>query len=562
MKPLTIVMKNLFLLFSAIVITIAAASQTKSVKIPPNKDTVLVTSVTTTTVIPAQVTTTNTITTTIIPTNPGPGPGPGPGGEIALSFTPETGYLELPFARVEQWFDQNYAAIPATNPAQRLDIYWRFLWTQLEGQTSGSYSWVKFDQVINAAIAKRQRVGIGIFLLCPGGCDPFNGPVYYDGFSSGYPLYLHQLMQGEAVKDRVLGTDAGNRTWVPNWNSQNLKTRYQALLFALRDHINTTTVNGVKYSDVVNYVDIRLYGSWGEWHNGGIVNNMSDYPAGMRPTIETYKWFFDVHILAFPNNPLAMLLAALDAERLNHTLTPVEITNYALTVRNGWGPLGIRADQQGSLQWNDPGNYVNQYMQNNNKSWQGGPLFSTYTMNRWKTSPLLGEPENNGDNPNLQTLVAQAQLYKRNSVGNGNFTRSAGADQNMRNAAAAMGYKLQLTGGKINYSGSAVVVSLNWINTGQTPVYEKNWVTTIDIVNSLGAVVQTKTSAFNPFLFLPAANPVTITDNLPGLPVGSYTAILTVRDPTNYRAPLPLYIKGRNPAGSYTLGSFTISANN
>lgn len=549
-------MKNLLIATLATFASVVCFGQTKSVKVPPNKDTVLVTSVTTTTVVPAQVTTNTTITTTVLPTTPGPTPGPG--GELPLVFTPETGYIELPFARVEQWFDQNYAAIPTTAaPAQRLDVYWRFLWTQIEGPTAGSYSWVKLDQVFNAAIQKRQRVGIGIFLHCPGGCDPFNGPVFYDGFSSGYPLYLHQLMQAESVKDAAIGTTAGNRAWVPNWNSTNFLNRLQALAFAIRDHINATSFNGVPYKSVLNYVDVRVMGSYGEWHHAGIVDNMNQYPAGMRPVVSTYKRIIDIHISAFPNNPLVMLLGALDAERLNNTLTPVEVTNYALTVANNWGPLGIRADQQGSLQWNDPDNYVNQYMQNNTKNWQGGPLFNTYTMNRWKTSPLVGEPENNSDNPNLQTLVAQAQLYRRNSVGNGNFTRSTGADQNMRNAANVMGYRLAPAGGKIVYSGSAVVITINWQNTGMTPIYE-TWETVLQIVNSTGQVVQTKISTFKPRLFQPASGGTTITDSLPGLPVGSYTAVLTVRDPTGYRTPLPLFIKGRNPNGSYTLGSFTI----
>jgi hypothetical protein len=384
--------------------------------------------------------------------------------------------------------------------------------------------------------------------------------VFYDGFSSGYPLYLHQAMQAESVKDAVLGTTAGNRAWVPNWNSPTFLNRGQALLIAMRDHINATSFNGVPYQAVLNYIDIRFLGSYGEWHHAGIVDNMSQYPTGMRPVVATYKKIIDMHIVAFPNNPLVMLLAALDAERLNNTLTPVEVTNYALTVSNAWGPLGIRADQQGSLQWNDQQNYVNQYMQNNTKNWQGGPLFNTYTMNRWKTSPLVGEPENNSDNPNLQTLVAQAQMYKRNSVGNGNYTRSAGADQNMRNAANVMGYHLTLTGGKITYSQTAVTVALNWQNTGMTPVYE-TWETVIDIVNATGQTVQSKISQFKPRLFLPAQSAATFTDNLAGLPVGSYTATVTIKDPKGYRQPLPLFIKGRNPNGSYTLASFTVGAN-
>jgi len=544
-------MKKLLLPF-LIMAFFVSRGQTKTVKIAPNKDTVLVTSTTITNVVPAVVTTTNTITTTVIPTNP-TNPPTG-SGEVALSFTTETGYIERPFAGVENWNGQDYAPIPAINPAKRLDYYFRFLWTQLEGQTINSYSWLRFDQEINKAITNGQRFSFGIMAVCPGGCDPFNGPVNYNGSSSGYPLYLHNLMQQESVKDRII-----EGTWVPNWNSINFLNRIDALNNAVRDHINTGSFNGVAYKNVVNYIDIRFMGSYGEWHHAGIVDPISNYPAGMRPIVSTYKRIINSHISAFPNNPLVMLLATLDAERLNNTMTPVEVTHFALTVSNTWGLLGIRSDQRGSLEWNDAGNYVRQYMENNNKSWQGSPLFSTYTMNRWKFASLVGEPENNSDSPQLQTLVSQVQLYHQNSVGNGNYTRSSGADQNMRNAAGIMGYKLILTGGKIAWNSTGVSVSLNWQNTGLTPVYE-NWVTTIDVVNSLGAVVKTVNSSFNARLFLPGVAATSYTDNLGVIAAGSYTVKLTLKDATGYRQPLPLHIKGRNPDGSYTLGSFSLSA--
>lgn len=518
----------------------------QSIKIPPNKDTVVVTAQTT-----ATTTTTTTFSTVTIPVNP-PDPPPSGGGEISLSFEKETAYYERDFAGVEDWNQQNTCPIPANNPQQRHDLYWRGLWTQFEGPTQGSYNWTVFNQWINTAIQKRQRFSFGIFAVCPGGCDPFNGPVFYDGASSGYPLYIHQQMQTQSVKDWKTAS-----TWIPNWNSSFMLDRLQALYNALAVHINNTTFNGVRYKDVVNYIDVRFYGSWGEWHNAGIVDNMSQYPAGMRPTVSTYRRIIDIHLNAFPNNQLAMLLAALDAERLNHTLTPVEVTNYALTVRNNVGPLGIRGDQRGSLQWNDAGNYVRQYMENNNKSWASGPLFSTMTMSRWQTAPLIGEPENNNDNPQLPTLLAQANFYRYNNVGNGNYKRSTASDNNMRTAAAAMGYRLTLTGGKIIYNSSGVTVSLNWRNIGLTPVYE-NWVTTIDIVNSSGTVVRTTESVFKARLFLPAANAQTFEDRLNSVPAGSYTVKLTIKDPTGYRLPLQLDIKGRNADGSYNLGSFTL----
>lgn len=544
-------MKKLLLSLLPLLTAFFLNAQVKTVKVPPNKDTVLVTSTTTT------ITTSNTvITTTVIPTIPtdptDPVPPGGSSGEIDLSFSPETNYIQPAGAGAENWNGQDYAPIPSPNPQARKDLYFRFLWTQLEGQTQGLYNWTVFDQWINRAITNRQKFSFGVFLHCPGGCDPFNGPVSYDGAPSGYPLYLHRLMQNESVKDRII-----NNTWVPNWNSQNFLGRLNALNMAIRDHINTGSFNGIAYKNVIGYIDIRYMGSYGEWHHAGIEDPISNYPAGMRPIVSTYKWIIDSHISAFPNYQLVMLLATLDAMRLNNTMTPVEVTNYALTVKNSRGPLGIRSDQRGSLQWNDPGNYVNQYMQNNNKSWQGGPLFSSYAMTRWQTAPLVGEPENNNDNPNLQTLVAQTNLYHQNSIGNGNYTRSSGADANMRNAAMVMGYKLAPTGGKIAWNGSGVYVTLNWQNTGLTPAYE-DWTTTIQIVNSGGAAVRTITSSFKARLFLPAQSAVVFRDTAAALPAGSYTAKLSVVDPNGYREPMALLIKGRNSDGSYTLGSFTV----
>lgn len=534
-------MKRLLLL-PFLLTALLAIGQVKTIKIPPNKDTVLVTSTT-------KVITTVSVSTTVIPTKPVdtvPDPPVG-SGEINLSFTPETAFFQLPGAGAENWNGQNYAPVPGN----RMDLYFRFLWTQLEGSTAGSYNWTVFDRWVNQAIDNNQRFNFGVFLLCPGGCDPFNGPVYYDGASSGYPLYLHTLMQSEAVKDW-----RRNGAWVPNWNSESFQARLQLLLYAMRNHIATGSYKGVAYKNVMGYIDVRIMGSYGEWHHAGIVDYMTQYPAGMRPVVSSYKKIIDAHISAFPNYQLVMLLAALDAERLNNTMTPVEVTNYALTARNNYGLLGIRSDQRGSLQWNDPGNYVHQYMENNFKNW-GGPTFNTLTMSRWQTAPLVGEPENNSDNPQLQTLVAQTQLYKQNSIGNGNYTRSSAADQNMINAVSIMGYRLAPVSGKITWSGSTAVVSLNWQNKGLTPCYE-NWNVVFDFVNSSGVAVKSVVSSFKPRLFLPAVSSAPFIDQATGLVAGAYTVKMTVRDSLGYRQPMPLAIKGRNADGSYTLGSIVI----
>jgi len=550
-------MKKLLFLLPAIIagFVYSGSAQVKTVKVPPNKDTVLITVTTTTTVVPATASSSTVVTSSTIPTIPGPGPGPDPdpGNDkiIDLSFTRTTQYYERPFAGVENWQGQNYSPI---GDGKRLDYYDRLSWSQLEGANIGQYTWSRIDQSINNAISNGQRYSFGIMSVVPGGADPFNGPVFYDGSSSLYPLYLHRLMQSEQVKDQILG-----RTWVPNWNSKNYLDRLDSLNANIARHINNTSFNGVRYRDVVNYIDVRIMGGYGEWHHAGIVDNMSQYPAGMRPTIPTYKRIIDSHIKYFPDNWLVMLLATLDAERLNNTLTPVEVTAYALNARNNAGPLGIRSDQRGSLQWNQQTNYVHQYMENNSKSFNGGPLFSTLTMSRWQVAPLVGEPENNQDNPQLQTLSAQFQMYRQNSIGNGNYTRSTTADNNMRTAAAIAGYRLMLTAGKVAYNKSHINISLSWQNIGLTPNYE-NWQVVYQLQNAAGAVVWSGNSSFTPKLFLPQSSATAIEQDFifsTSPAPGSYVLKMAVIDPKGYRQPLPLDITGRDAKGAYLLTPIT-----
>ena len=60
--------------------------------------------------------------------------------------------LNRPGGGAEQWNDQNLVNIPidGTN-TRRLDKYYRFSWSMLEG-AQGQYNWTRFNQEINDAI--------------------------------------------------------------------------------------------------------------------------------------------------------------------------------------------------------------------------------------------------------------------------------------------------------------------------------------------------------------------------------------------------------------------------
>lgn len=472
------------------------------------------------------------------------------------TFTQNLAYKERPFAGVEDWQGQDYAGIPSsTNRAQRLDYYIRLSWSQLEGSTQGNYTFGKIDTEFRRAMDRRQRISFGIMTTCPGGCDGFNGPVNYDGGSSIYPLYLHNLMQSETVKDWNQ-----NSNWIPNWNSNHYLSRMEALLQALANYINTATykpawsATAIPYKNVLNYIDIRFMGSWGEWHHASIVDPVSNYPSGMRPTVATYKRIIDAHISAFPNNPLVMLMATLDAMFFNNTQVFNEVTWYALQASNTWGPLGIRRDQWGSSGWTSPDYYVHHYMENNNRSFGTSGPFKNTINERWKTSPILGEPE--GPFSDIPQIIPEANAHRPVSIGNGNFASPAG-DARMRELANLAGYKLVVESADVTTAGNTLNIAMKWKNAGLTPTYE-NWDVVFEIVSGT-SVVWSGTSQFKPKRFLPSATATTVTDTFTvPLTAGNYSLKFTVKDPTGYRQPMPLFMNNQAADGSFGLGTVTI----
>ena len=453
--------------------------------------------------------------------------------------------LNAPGRGVEQWHDRNDVNVPVegTN-TPRLDYYYRFVWTRIEGPTMGSYTWNYFDSLVRMAIQKKQKFSFGIMTVWPGGTLQ-EGLVSYGGGNSCYPLYLHNLMQAETVKDWRTGS-----TWTPNYNSTNYHDRLLALHQAIDAHIKTTSFNGVLFKNVINFIDIRGYGAWGEWHSGYTPNNViSDYPAGTFPTIASLKKIVDAHTQGFPDFPLVAMIAAFDAHWLQNTMNPPEIAHYVLTQRNNWGLIGWRRDQ-----WGATDSYLASYLENNTRSFNG-LVFRDSIMVRWKSSPITGEPPAWNPN-NYADLERQIRLYHATSFGNGNYgvTPTTTIKDRVRASSKACGYRLILESGNLTLNGNNLTIALNWKNTGQAPTYE-NWDVVFELKNSSNITVWTGTSQFKPKWFLPLASATPVTDNFSAVPAGTYTLNLLVKDPNGFRDPLPLAINGRNADGSYTLAT-------
>jgi P2-related tail formation protein len=376
----------------------------------------------------------------------------------------------------------------------------------------------------------------------------------YDGGYSVYPLYLHNLMQAESVKD----WRASNGSWVPNWNSEAYITRLLALHQAINNHINTTSYNGVAYKDVINYIDVRGYGAFGEWHSYTIVDVMSQYPAGTRATTTSLNRIIDTHVDGFPNFPLVMLVSAFDGNRLGNTMNPPEVAYHALTRRNSWGPLGWRRDN-----WGATDTYLRWYTDQNTLTVNGMRL-DTAIMNRWKYAPIVGEPCCNANYADLET---QVRRYHAVSFGNGNFSPSSTINPNIRAASKAAGYRIVLEGGNVPASvstGTSFGINLQWKNVGLTQSYE-DWQVLYELKNSSGTAVWSSASSFQMKHFMPETNARSHTDNvtLPGsVNAGTYTLTVKVRDVDGFRQPMPLAITGRNSDGSYNIRTVTVTTGN
>lgn len=480
---------------------------------------------------------------------------------FSISFLPipyEDDDLVAPGRGAEQWHDQNSVRIPNdSTTAKRPDKYYRFSWKDIEKE-NGIYDWAALDREINDAIANRQKFGFGIMTAYPGGSSELKA----DDATLFYPLYLHAQMQSEEVKDWVSPLA---KMWVPNWNSEYYLSGLERLNEAINNHLDTGSFNGIKYKNIINYIDIRGYGSWGEWHNHEIVEKMAEYPPGTKASAKSLIRIIDSYVKKFTNYQLVIMFNAFDGDRLQNTLTPVEVGYHALTAKNNKGLIGWRRDNWGALD-----NYIGQYT-DRNKIEYNGMRFDTAIMNRYKYAPVNGEPIPGGSFTNgcdYGDMENQVKRYHACSFGNGNFPDYSQPcmQANIRAASKAAGYRLILEGGDISSlinPGDSISIMLQWKNIGVAPTYE-DWDVFFELKDTTQKIVWSGKSQFSPKLFIPETTGTAITDRfkLPAsIMPGNYVMNLIVKDPIGYRSPLPLAIKGRNDDGSYTIQNIIISQN-
>jgi hypothetical protein len=455
--------------------------------------------------------------------------------------------LIAPGRGVEEWMGMNQINLYEANNSQKPpDTYTRFEWGQIE-TAKKKYDFTYFDAVCARAIKNKQHFSFGVMSLCTS-CTPKT----VEGAKLIYPEYLHNLMQKDVVKDWIY-----NGIWVPNWNAEDYLVAWEDLLNALNNHLQNTTIEGVRLFSIINYIDIRGYGNWGEWHTYPYKN---EEPYANKPTVSTLLRIIDAHKNAFSNFRLMAMSDAFDTK--NWSSIPAEVGYYLLTAQNAVGQFGWRRDN-----WGDPAVWYKDKLENNNTIFNG-VVFKTLIMNKWKYAPIVGEPSScctniGGDCPYWE-LETQIKKYHTSSFANGNL-ESANlhcVQSNIRAASKVSGYRIILEEGQIKYASKDRILNINlkWKNIGIAPIYE-NWSIYFQLRNTENKIVWTKHSILNLKSLIPYQYSTTTTDKFalpPSLSLGTYQLYLIITDPYSYRKPFPLAIKGRNPDGSYNLATIVI----
>lgn len=449
-----------------------------------------------------------------------------------------------------------------------LDRYHRFNWPDIESGT-GTYSWTKFDAQIKAAIDAGQKFSFRVNNLCPP--EHCGSQPTVDGYGLTYPLYVHTQMQLETVKDWKYNGGTGNQMWIPNWNSPAYLLAWDNLLKAISNRLATQTYNGIRFKDAIGYIDIGGFGTWGEWHTYpfeqcNCFSNLDIAPA--LPTDASLNAIIDSSLNWFADYRLVALMATFATKSMSsRNVIGDAVACRVANASTRAGPVGWRRDM-----WAYQPSWVANNMDNNPVVCSGVPL-KNLIMNKFRTAPIVGEPYGNitsmasgGDCP-VWDLENQVRRYGVTSIGNGNWGGAESqecANAYARAASKAMGYRLVLTGGSYSAtlaSNRQLSVQLDWKNVGLTPTYE-SWNVTFELRNtSTTAVVWSGTSSMVLKHFIPETSSRSVVDafNIPtSVPSGRYSLQLVIKDPTNYRKPLPLAIQGRATDGSYYLGAVQV----
>lgn len=441
------------------------------------------------------------------------------------------------------WFPQ----IGLPSGRKYYDDYKRFVWRALEREAGNYTAGLQLlEWHLSQAEARGRRFAFRVMIL-----SEYEGDVDGDGQTDGLTGVPDYIANNSTLGRRFASDKPEcNGIFIPYWNHPAFLERVEALLNAL----------GAAFDgdERLAYVDIGIYGHWGEWHMSGM--GLASVPPEINATVSTRHRLIDILNAAFPRTRLLML-PDIDGDYPDRSGA-----GFSYAMQN-YPRMGVRKD-----------NLSNIWFEQEVSEWF--PIIRNHFLNRWRTTPFVTEFFGGENEAALQLAESQVIRYHVSMVATNQWHNSP---QRIEVGKAA-GHRFRLESASWPSSvpaGHAFQLVSSWSNVGVAPAYE-NWAPTWELYAGNGTRVWAARSHLDLQRLLPttvnpdddvntedANNPVVITDHLAvpaSLPAGNYT--LRLRVPLllgngtqhRYLPPLALATQGRDAQGRYLLGSLTVTA--
>lgn len=487
----------------------------------------------------------------------------------------------------------------APTPTLPANEYARLTWASLES-AQGQYTFSPIDTVMQPCTASNtqtQCLPAGVkfsFRIMSFDSNPksyTNVTTGTDGYPvySDVPAYIQNGNHGWLLPVNPKDVTQGHY-FVPDWNDPVYLQRVQALLNAL----------GQKYNGDprLAWVDIGLYGTWGEWHTGGL-EDATDYSSAHIPYLSTQA-YYNLNTQAYLQNngkagayaagTTAVKQAIVDAYASAFSKTQLLVLTddgdgvcHALNLQTTL-PIGLRRDSLGS------GSYAWNYLFPNALVNCSTAADQNMILTRWQTAPFIGEPlGNNPSSPNgacgtfdidpatgYYFIDEQVRQYHIAMINDTNLCTTKPwnqlttiQQQAFTWAAANNGYRFAPT--EVDFpapvkTATTATYSLttHWANSGVTPAYNA-WSVEFSLWTGspLKEVAHFPSSVDLRKILPTGTTPVVITDSfvvpinnpiVTSLTGGTYEMQMRVIDPQGYMNPMQLGLQGETTGGYYPLG--------
>ena len=439
----------------------------------------------------------------------------------------------------------------------------RVSWSDYEA-AQGQYRFEKMDKHFESCIQYGQKLDVACFVTSS------NSGLTIDEALCAYPAYVHEALQTSEQKDAKYTSYRGSITrWEPNFENPYFFERYNALLKAFAtylDGVQTFGGRSIQRKKLVRCIEMRHFGWWGE----------GAYPKRLVPSnseclirfVDAFaKCFPDIRIVV-PTNGMVYIPSVYD--------TLVDYHFHLLTAKNDVGPFGIFRDNWG---WDERSSYFQKTYHPSNEYEKDGVKMFELIRDRWKVAPLVGEPGRTfpkGDFLPYSCLLDQATYLHpvviRNcnvSSGKKSYINPTGynafddpqALDSFHRMYAILGFRYLFTSAGITRQGGDLQVSLDWLNIGLTPTYDR-WQIRYFLEDDAGNETWTGASTLGLRTLFPnegtppgevdAAHVTSHTDRFRDVPQTG-KLYLQIVDPVGVSPPMALSIKGRTEKGAYSL---------